>query len=206
MIKETKSNWECVTNIIQQKTPVTLSASATQIFFQEPHKLLCLLNQYKFAAKLLKKGQRVLDLECGDGLGSYILAKHGLEVHGLTENKGEHDLALKNFDASNLAFSCGSITQAPLNSWDAIIALNSKQLLNQTTLFLTQMREKISPDGLIILRVPEGNSLYIQVSKYLREHFVYLWSFAIKNEGIQIDSHRISPQSPSILVCGIKKV
>ncbi|PIS02125.1 MAG: hypothetical protein COT85_07025 [Chlamydiae bacterium CG10_big_fil_rev_8_21_14_0_10_42_34] len=206
MIKETKSNWECVTSIIKQETPVTLSELTTQLFLDQPEELLSFLNQYKFASKLLKKDQKVLDIGCREGLGSYILAKEGVEVHGVIEMNTEYKMALANFSHPNLTFSCQKVSQIPSSNWDAIICLNHPDSLKtQTEIFLKDLYAKLDNSGLVILSLPADLSLFEKVSKFLQDKFMFFWKFAIYNDTIIPDNKTLIPLLPSLIIGGKKR-
>ena len=54
-MKETKSNWECVTQELMQDTPeINLGRYASHWFYKTPRRVLHSISYYKFAAKMIQ--------------------------------------------------------------------------------------------------------------------------------------------------------
>lgn len=71
------SRWEPVKELMTTKT-IELSVYDTRNLAQ--------LNSYKAASKLIGKNKRVLDIGCGSGLGTWILAKECGYAVGIEDN------------------------------------------------------------------------------------------------------------------------
>lgn len=101
---ESKSNWECVSRLIKDQKPIELGEATSDFFYNKPRKLLALLSYYKFAAKLIGKVNRVLDVKCGEGLGTYVLAKECGQTKGIDKSAEAIQSAASNFGDKNLKF------------------------------------------------------------------------------------------------------
>lgn len=68
------------------------------------------LRRYQFASQFLTNQDAVLDLCCGTGYGSAIMAKHALLVDGIEIDQDAVAYARENNLAPNVAFTCADIT------------------------------------------------------------------------------------------------
>ncbi|MGX9145929.1 class I SAM-dependent methyltransferase [Mesorhizobium sp. 128a] len=68
--------------------------------------------RYEFAAKILGKKKRVLDLACGVGYGSAILADAGHSVVGIDRSDAAIDYGRQHFRRKNVALRAGDISEA----------------------------------------------------------------------------------------------
>ena len=71
--KDSKALWESVVEQIHAE-PVVLSRKSSELYRTNPKHLVFLLSRYKFCAKLLEGHDQVIELGCGDGFGSAIVA------------------------------------------------------------------------------------------------------------------------------------
>lgn len=69
------------------------------------------LRRYQFASQYLKKIDMVLDLCCGTGYGSAVMAKCAEVVHGIEINLEAVEYARQNNQAPNIKFHCADITE-----------------------------------------------------------------------------------------------
>ena len=71
--KDSKALWESVVEQIDAE-PVVLSRKSSELYRTNPKHLVFWLSRYKFCAKLLEGHDQVIELGCGDGFGSAIVA------------------------------------------------------------------------------------------------------------------------------------
>jgi ubiquinone/menaquinone biosynthesis C-methylase UbiE len=85
------------------------------------------LHRYAYAATLVK-GKRVLDLACGEGYGSKMLAETASSVIGVDIDKSIIDHAAAKYRNPALQFIRGSIMAVPISedhSFDAIVCFEA---------------------------------------------------------------------------------
>ena len=80
-------------------------------------------HRYAFVASIVR-GLRVLDAACGEGYGSFLLARAAAQVTGIDISADAVTHARERYASSNLAFVQGSVTQLPLpdHSVDVVVS------------------------------------------------------------------------------------
>jgi len=130
---------------------------------------------YTFAVKSLGnvEGQRVLDLACGTGWFSVILAKRGALVEGVdisTEAiKVAQARAKVNDVASRVNFQPMSFYELryPSNYFDKIIGLSVLHHSQNKDLLAEALYKVLKPGGRIVFNEPFGNSVYLEKLRLL---------------------------------------
>lgn len=115
-------------------------------------------HRYAFARSLVA-GRRVLDVACGEGYGSHILAGAATSVVGLDIDVPTLAHASQTYAASsNLVFGCGSGTCIPLSdaSLDAVVSFETIEHLDQAdqVKLLAEISRVLTPTGVLILSAP----------------------------------------------------
>lgn len=112
------------------------------------------LAAYEFCLPYVMK-KRVLDLGCGDGYGSYLLAEKARKVVGLDINEQMINKAAKNYQAENLKFKVGSALALPrLEKFDVVISLQLIEHIVDTDLYLNLLRKILKNGGKAIFSTP----------------------------------------------------
>ncbi|MGH2956671.1 MAG: class I SAM-dependent methyltransferase [Solirubrobacterales bacterium] len=92
-------------------------------------------------------GLRVVDLACGEGYGSDILARSAAEVIGLDANPEAHEHARARYRRENLTFECGLVEDFD-QSRDAVVFLQTIEHIHEPERLLERIA-RISPLGYI---------------------------------------------------------
>lgn len=114
------------------------------------------LQGYRFA------GKRVLDVGCGIGDLSFLLAARGAEVVGveLDEEKVERATAIaRRWSFQQLRFVAGDVMrldQMGLGQFDVITCIALLEHIQQDEALLTQMLSLLRPGGLLVVEVPSA--------------------------------------------------
>lgn len=90
-------------------------------YHHSPRRFLHSMSYYKFAAKLIGPSKRVLDVACGEGLGTWLLAVENGLAHGLDLDEDAIVHARRNFEDPRIRFSCENFFEMPLTTWDAVV-------------------------------------------------------------------------------------
>lgn len=118
------------------------------------------LARYAFAMHYCYK-KRVLDVGCGDGSGSSLLAYtcNSLDLADISP-KMLNAAKGKNYDVPNIRinkpkfFLCDFEKEFPEGSWDTIVAFEVIEHLENPDFFIKNIAEHLNKDGLLVFSVP----------------------------------------------------
>jgi ubiquinone/menaquinone biosynthesis C-methylase UbiE len=113
-------------------------------------------HRYHFAAPLVA-GLDVLDVACGEGYGSALLASRAKSVIGADIAQGTVDHATSRYAAiPNLEFRQADCAAMPFaeGSFDAVVSFETIEHILTQGPFLDEIRRVLRPDGFLILSCP----------------------------------------------------
>jgi SAM-dependent methyltransferase len=113
-------------------------------------------HRYHFAARWAK-GLAVLDVACGEGYGSALLARHAAKVTGVDLSPDAIAHARGEYSAvSNLEFLAASCTQMPLpdTAFDVVVSFETLEHIGTQEEFLAEVARVLKPDGVLVLSCP----------------------------------------------------
>jgi len=113
-------------------------------------------HRYHFAAPLVA-GLEVLDVACGEGYGSALLARCAAHVTGADIARTAVDHARARYAAvANLAFRQADCAALPFPdaSFDAVVSFETIEHIAAQAPFLDEVRRVLRADGLLILSCP----------------------------------------------------
>jgi cyclopropane fatty-acyl-phospholipid synthase-like methyltransferase len=148
-----------------------------QSFLQNPLMATVKLARYKFPARLLSARDRVLDLGCGAGYGSYFYATAAREVVGLDLNPDLPRMA-EHLARDNLRLVHGDILAPPAEiastSFDSIVCLDVIEHFSQDDgrRIIESCSERLTDRGMLILGSPSRCSAAYrsQQSRHVHVH------------------------------------
>lgn len=114
------------------------------------------LHRYALACEL-SAGKNVLDIACGEGYGSRLLANNAASVIGVDIDESTIKKAKEKYQAGNLRFIVSSATSTPLpaHSFDLLVSFETLEHLNEQELLLQEYKRLLKPEGLLILSTPD---------------------------------------------------
>ena len=113
-------------------------------------------HRYHFATRWAK-GKRVLDLACGEGYGSALLARHAASVTGVDVSQAAVDHAKRTYPSlTNVTFAVGSCTAipAPDKSFDVAISFETLEHIHEQEEFLAELDRVLAPGGVLLISCP----------------------------------------------------
>jgi 2-polyprenyl-3-methyl-5-hydroxy-6-metoxy-1,4-benzoquinol methylase len=100
-------------------------------------------------------GKRVLDMACGEGYGSEVLARAAAAVVGVDANPEAHEHARLRYPRQNLSFQRGLVeTFGEPGSLDAIVFLQTIEHVQDPAAVLAHFRSLLAPGGVAYVSTP----------------------------------------------------
>jgi SAM-dependent methyltransferase len=147
------------------------------------------LARYQFASQYVR-GARVLDIACGAGYGSWILAQSGaVSVLGVDRDAGTVEGAARHFVHPRLRFECVAAEALQGGElFDAVVSFETIEHVPDPKGFIGVLRRALKPGGTLVLSSPnpllhskapgaEPNPYHLeepshdQLMEWLRPHF-----------------------------------
>jgi 2-polyprenyl-3-methyl-5-hydroxy-6-metoxy-1,4-benzoquinol methylase len=139
-----------------------------------------LLSMLPQSTNYLGQEIRVLDLGCGNGSLSNVIAEKGYEVLGVEESEQGFRIASKNFP--NCHFIQASIYDLPYNelqhSFDIVLAVEVIEHLFYPKELVRAAKQCLKPNGRLILTTPYHGywkNLALALTGKMDRHFHVLW-------------------------------
>jgi len=130
-------------------------------------------HRYHFAARWVA-GTRVLDVACGEGYGSALLARHAASVTGVDISPQAIDHAKAEYASlANVEYLCASCTALPVESGsiDVAVSFETIEHIEAQAQFLDELARVLKPGGVLLLSCP--NKLeYTDKRSYVNEFHV----------------------------------
>jgi ubiquinone/menaquinone biosynthesis C-methylase UbiE len=115
------------------------------------------INSYQQAAGYIQTGDQVLDVACGTGFGTFILAKKAGSVDGIDLEYHLIKKCRQKFGSlPNVHFLSGDILKMdlPFEKYDKIVSLHTMEHIKNDGAFLNILNRSLKNDGTLILEVP----------------------------------------------------
>jgi len=109
---------------------------------------------YEWIASRISGG-RVLDMACGEGYGSAVLAQSAREVVGVDANPEAHEHARLRYERQNLKFERGMVEHfGEPQSFDAVVFLQTIEHVQNPHGVLEHFRSILAPSGAAYVSTP----------------------------------------------------
>jgi 2-polyprenyl-3-methyl-5-hydroxy-6-metoxy-1,4-benzoquinol methylase len=179
---------------------LTLGPYFSFIVRKTPRRLLHMLSYYKFAAKMIGAGQRVMDVGCSEGFGTVLLAEQARECVGVDLDRDAIEHASATLATDKLSFHCVDALERPFGTFDAITSFDVIEHIfpDHADRFLSVLAQSLNADGILIVGTPNVTSgqyasphtaaghvnLYSmdRMREALSAHFVRTFMFAANDE------------------------
>lgn len=221
-MKESKSNWAIVTDMIGEEKALQFGRYASYWFHRTPRRILHCLSYYKFASKLIGKNQRVLDIGCNEGLGTYLLSKECGYADGIDFDEEAIAIAEKNFSGDKISFRVCDIlnSQSGERQYNAIVSFDVIEHIYEEHIdqFWCAIKNRLLPQGIAIIGTPSliSQDFASEVSKKghvniysherleceIKNHFDFSFLFAANDEMVHTG---YLPLAHYYIIVGCKK-
>ena len=109
------------------------------------------------AAAAAVRGKRVLDIACGEGYGSFMLAQAAAHVYGADIDRETVVLASRKYGGRDnldfLAAACGSLPLGD-DSVDCVVSFETIEHIHEQQEFLREVKRVLAPGGMLIASSP----------------------------------------------------
>jgi ubiquinone/menaquinone biosynthesis C-methylase UbiE len=141
------------------------------------------LHRYALAMEFTK-GKKVLDIACGEGYGTNLMAENAAEVKGVDIDIKIISKAKKKYRGNNIEFLPGSLLNIPAmdKHFDIITSFETLEHISEHEKAISELKRVLHPDGILLISTPE-KSAYSDITGYnnpfhqkelYKEEFEYL--------------------------------
>ena len=129
--------------------------------------------RYQFAAWYVE-GKRVLDMGCGEGYGTAILAERAAQVVGTDASEEAIAHAAAKYRLENVAFHCMPAEELsfPNNSFDVVVCLELIEHVEHHIPVMREIQRVLRTDGTLILSTPNKSVTSPGRKKPIHEYHV----------------------------------
>jgi glycosyltransferase involved in cell wall biosynthesis/SAM-dependent methyltransferase len=174
------------------------------------------LHRYAFA-KELALGKDVLDIACGEGYGSVLLASRARSVTGVDLSLEATRHAQGKYVKANLHFCVGDCRNIPLlpQSVDLVVSFETLEHVAEHELFLAEIRRVLRPGGTLVISSPDrenysditGHENPFHAKELYREEFNALTRKFFRNntllsQRVVLGSYLAPAAQPELAYCG----
>ncbi|MGE3622612.1 MAG: class I SAM-dependent methyltransferase [Bdellovibrionales bacterium] len=147
---------------MRQRKPMSMGLMTSWGWYDDPRRMAFLLSRYKFVAKMLEGCNAVLEIGCGDGFGSRVVAQTVGFLTGVDiEPAFIASAAEQECGRFSVRFMVHDVVAAPLNEhFDAIYSLDVLEHIHpdKEDRFLANMIASLTDQGPCIIGMPSLES------------------------------------------------
>lgn len=113
------------------------------------------LHRYAIADELVKN-KKVLDIACGEGYGSFLMAANAYSVTGVDNNALVIKNACEKYKRPNLEFVEGQAEKLPLEDhiYDIVVSFETLEHLENHQLLFNEIKRVLKKEGVLIISTP----------------------------------------------------
>lgn len=114
------------------------------------------LHRYAIALSFAR-GKVVLDIACGEGYGSNLLADIAKSVTAVDIEQHVIERASKKYTAENIQFITGSVQEIPLadSLFDMVVCYETIEHVDQHDKVMRELKRVLKPGGIILISTPD---------------------------------------------------
>lgn len=131
------------------------------------------LHRYAMAREL-SQGKRVMDIACGTGYGSRLLAQNATAVTGVDIDAASIAYAQKNYSANNVTFKQGSATDIPMEDQciDLVVSFETLEHFAAQEAFIKEIKRVLLPGGIVIISTPDKSNFNASIHPQTNPHHI----------------------------------
>ncbi len=131
------------------------------------------IGRYQAGVDILRD-KTVLDIACGSGYGTKLIATVAKKVYGVDVDRQTIDYAKQHFNGTNIEFMIGDGESIPLadKTVDVVVSYETIEHIHNYKQFLNEVKRVLKPNGLLLLSTP-NDSEYIEDNHFHLHEFNY---------------------------------
>lgn len=152
-----RSRWEPVKHLMNETENVVLGKHISFWFRKSPRRALHSISYYKFASQMIGKQKSVLDVGCGEGLGTWLLAKECGRATGIDLDTEAVSIAKANWNDPCINFiNTDFITSEYSEHLDAVVNFDVIEHIQPDNVhsFLNKICSVLNNSGILIIGTP----------------------------------------------------
>lgn len=153
------------------KFDINLSAERSN-WQDEKTKLVWLVHKktYEFASAKIKN-KKNLDIGCGNGYGSFLLANYGKSTLGLDIDKPSIDYAKDHFPQKNLQFINSSLENFKTTKiFDSATCFQTIEHIKDTDVFIKKINSLLHKKGIVLFSTPNSQHNHVVSPYHVKEY------------------------------------
>jgi 2-polyprenyl-3-methyl-5-hydroxy-6-metoxy-1,4-benzoquinol methylase len=212
--------WDEVTELLGNRQ-ITLGKHLANWFRHTPRRALHYSSYYKFAAKMVGRNKRVLDVGCREGLGTWMLATECGFARGIDPDEEAIALAERNWPEHKVDFLCTDFVESPPGQWDAVVSFDVIEHVQPESAgrFFERMTANLTRDGVVVVGTqnqtgqvdasarsrPEQVNVYSaeRLEEEMRRRFAHVFMFGANDEVVHTG---FPPMTHYLIALGCKKL
>ncbi len=114
------------------------------------------LHRYAIAMDFVQD-KEVLDIACGEGYGSNLLAENARQVSGIDIDNNIISKAKNKYRKKNLQFLTGATENIPTadKQFDVVVSFETLEHIADHEKMMTEIKRVLQPDGLLVISTPD---------------------------------------------------
>lgn len=147
-----------------------------------------ILNRYRLAINYIKSKDKVLDIACGYGYGSALLAEKASQVIGGDYSAEVIELAKEHYNQENLNFQIEDITvmSFPDDGFDAVVSMETIDHVDEYPC-LSELNRVLKPSGMLIISSHQNLHGHIPIVPWhLKEYSLLEFKRVLKKHRFEV--------------------
>ncbi|MDD5593262.1 MAG: class I SAM-dependent methyltransferase [Candidatus Margulisbacteria bacterium] len=127
--------------------------------YNSPRRILHMMSYYKFASKIIGRGKHVLDVGCGEGLGTWLLAVECGRAEGLDLDREAVEIGRQNWPDPRIKIQVQDFLQLKQKgSYDAVVNFDVIEhiLPENVGLFWKKISDNLKGEGIAVVGTPNS--------------------------------------------------
>lgn len=203
-----KQVWSEVNTMFDQ-APFIFGANSSAEFRNDPKRIVFELSKYKFAAKIGVDAESILELGCGDGVATSILAENARSYLGIGSSTLDISHAKKTYEQNEcVQFEVNDFHNTKYGTFDLVVSLDSYDSTASMQLekLVATMTDNLREHGIGIVGIWNKNGEFPgtgSLEKILEAHFEKILFFGMNEEVVHTD---INPSTSYIFAIGLSPI